>query len=591
VLSLIEKLGKDVRADEGETLDLQEQSGKINTTLKATRRKWLKMFGFFKKKIDTTNQATPPKDCEMIPTVTSVESFPSKDIEPTPPVIECNLEKSFPINKEMPRFVFTLDDVRLLAEVNWKSNESAMMHYAQCGGFSDDVSYRDFKEFHRIVFQSDPDTFTDKDKITASQMFFASNFRRTSNGFGSENVRIAELREAIKSGLLTPSTLQGIKIEQAAEVLFELVKKKRDKDWNMLISCIDEKFEYLAPIFRRLQGTALTKYGEYDSTAELQEIDEFIEASFEKDDFDFYYIAKPTAELSNYIDSRLAILNASSTIDMPEDGLEFEYWCASALTKQGWDTQVSKASGDQGIDIIARREGLSVAVQCKRYGQPIGNKAVQEVFAAKKFVGAKHACVIGTGGFTKSAKELAGAIEVFLFEAEGGLQNFSERFGFENLDATSLLNIDVSKQSDKYKVELRSTAEGAIGCLIRSGIKASAEIKDGFGEERVGYILDQIDAETGKGQIECSAGELGLLLVLVKVALDSEVEMSLDVYDSLSKSKIYNGASAVSDRIGELVKIKELFSSERLESIEELIEINTSKLPQHYQLIANNLDK
>ena len=414
------------------------------------------MFGFFKKKNDVKSSTSTSRDVEPIPSVASVEALLSKDIELTPPVNECDLEKSSPTNEELPKFEFTLDDVRLLAELNWKSNESAIMHYAQCGGFQDDVNFREFEEFHRIIHRSDPDTFTDKDKIRASQMFFTSNFRRTSNGFGSENVRIAELRALIKSGLLKPSDLQGVKIEEAAKVLFEIAKQKRDKDWNMLINCIDDKFDYLAPIFRRLQGTALTKYGEYDPTAELEEIDEFIETFFNKDDFDFFYTTKPTAELSNYIDNRLEILNASSTIDMPVDGLEFEYWCANALTKQGWNTQVSKASGDQGVDIIARRDGLSVAVQCKRYGQPIGNKAVQEIFAAKQFVGAKYACVIGTGGFTKSAKELAGATEVFLFEAEGGLQNFSERFGFSSIEINELKSIGTTNPNDDDEVCIES---------------------------------------------------------------------------------------------------------------------------------------
>lgn len=112
---------------------------------------------------------------------------------------------------------------------------------------------------------------------------------------------------------------------------------------------------------------------------------------------------------------------------MPDEGIDFEYWCARQLEKQGWRANVSKASGDQGVDIEAWRGEFCVAVQCKRYNQPIGNKAVQEVFAGKQHRNANAAAIIGTGGFTKSAIELATATNVKLFDAEE-IGFFSERF-------------------------------------------------------------------------------------------------------------------------------------------------------------------
>lgn len=497
------------------------------------------MFGFFKKKSATNAETATAKDVEQIPSVNSVEVLLSKDIEPIPPVIECDLKNSSAVNEELLKFEFTLDDVRLLAEVNWKSNESAIIHYAQCGGFKHDAYFGDFEEFHRIIYHCDPDAFTDKDKIKASEKFFISNFRRTSNGFGSENVRIAELCAAIKSGLLKSSSLQNIKIEEAAELLFGLAKQKRDKDWNMLISYIDDKFDYLAPIFRRLQGTALTKYGEYDPTAELQEIDEFIDTFFKKDDFDFYHVTKPTVELLNYIERRLEILNASSTIDMPEDGVEFEYWCANELTKQGWVTQVSKASGDQGIDIIANRDGLSVAVQCKRYGQPIGNKAVQEIFTAKQFVGSKYACVIGTGGFTRSARELAGATGVVLLEAEAGLQNFSSLFGFDaSRNTNQPLDAD---EDDDHAFEFNFDADNeAKKAIIKSFFSIISSMKHSLEDEDMPEIpealMDNFDPDTGEGSAKLDAATLCTLLIFSDLHLSGEADMTDDIREQFRSS-------------------------------------------------------
>ena len=93
---------------------------------------------------------------------------------------------------------------------------------------------------------------------------------------------------------------------------------------------------------------------------------------------------------------------------------EYEGFCAQLLELAGWKTTLTKASGDQGADIIAEKSGRKLVVQCKLYSQPVGNKAVQEVSAAKHFVSADLAAVASNMGFTKAAKELATANGVLL---------------------------------------------------------------------------------------------------------------------------------------------------------------------------------
>lgn len=98
----------------------------------------------------------------------------------------------------------------------------------------------------------------------------------------------------------------------------------------------------------------------------------------------------------------------------PENGHEFETWVANHLKNFGWTTKVTTGSGDQGVDIIATYEGETVGIQCKRFKKPVGNKAVQEIAAGVKHYGLGHSMVISTGGFTKSAKELATSTGVLL---------------------------------------------------------------------------------------------------------------------------------------------------------------------------------
>jgi restriction system protein len=93
---------------------------------------------------------------------------------------------------------------------------------------------------------------------------------------------------------------------------------------------------------------------------------------------------------------------------------EFEGHCALALNRNGWQAPVVGKSGDQGADVIAEREDLRVVIQCKKYSAPVGNAAVQEVFAAKAFQQATHAAVVSNAAFTKAAHELAATTGVML---------------------------------------------------------------------------------------------------------------------------------------------------------------------------------
>ena len=47
------------------------------------------------------------------------------------------------------------------------------------------------------------------------------------------------------------------------------------------------------------------------------------------------------------------------------DGQEFEYYCADLLKSQGFlEVEVTRASGDYGVDILAEKDGVTYAIQC-----------------------------------------------------------------------------------------------------------------------------------------------------------------------------------------------------------------------------------
>ena len=94
--------------------------------------------------------------------------------------------------------------------------------------------------------------------------------------------------------------------------------------------------------------------------------------------------------------------------------LEYEKQIALKLKQLGFNAQVTKASGDQGADILADKAGVSFAIQCKLYTKPVGNKAVQEINTARDFYKKDFAVVVSNADFTKSARTAANACNVIL---------------------------------------------------------------------------------------------------------------------------------------------------------------------------------
>ena len=46
------------------------------------------------------------------------------------------------------------------------------------------------------------------------------------------------------------------------------------------------------------------------------------------------------------------------------EGHEFEYFCADLLEKRGFEeVEVTKGSGDYGVDILAEKDGVTYAIQ------------------------------------------------------------------------------------------------------------------------------------------------------------------------------------------------------------------------------------
>lgn len=101
------------------------------------------------------------------------------------------------------------------------------------------------------------------------------------------------------------------------------------------------------------------------------------------------------------------------------DGHDFEDWCAEALRNSGFtNVSVTPGSGDQGVDVLAEKDGIKYAIQCKRYSSDLGNTPVQEVYLGKAFYKCHVGVVLTNQHFTAGAKEAASASGVLLWDRE-----------------------------------------------------------------------------------------------------------------------------------------------------------------------------
>lgn len=99
------------------------------------------------------------------------------------------------------------------------------------------------------------------------------------------------------------------------------------------------------------------------------------------------------------------------------DGYEFEDYCGKLLEHNGfYDVEVTQRSNDHGVDVLATKDGVKYAIQCKNYATKVPVKAVQEIYAGKAFYDCHVATVMTNSVFAPGAKELAQKVGVLIWD-------------------------------------------------------------------------------------------------------------------------------------------------------------------------------
>lgn len=98
------------------------------------------------------------------------------------------------------------------------------------------------------------------------------------------------------------------------------------------------------------------------------------------------------------------------------DGISFEQQVSQLFKQLGKAVELTKASGDGGVDIFLRDDSGLTAVQCKAQQGKVGPSVIRDLYGAMAHFKANRGVVISTGGYTAGAREFAAAKTIDLLD-------------------------------------------------------------------------------------------------------------------------------------------------------------------------------
>lgn len=119
-----------------------------------------------------------------------------------------------------------------------------------------------------------------------------------------------------------------------------------------------------------------------------------------------------------YFEARQNVTNADINKIDRMNGRQFEMFVAKLFEKMGYATEVTAKSGDQGIDVIVKDDNIKIGIQAKCFSNKVSNKAVQEVVAGLRYHKCRKGMVISNNYFTQSARDLASANGIELWDRD-----------------------------------------------------------------------------------------------------------------------------------------------------------------------------
>lgn len=261
------------------------------------------------------------------------------------------------------------------------------------------------------------------------------------------------------------------------EFLQEKIKFKQELNFHNFLSVLKILLIIISAVIQRAVWTFIIRFQNYRLERNIRFIQTYRDEVVKiKSDISFIF-SQRQAGLELYKGEWLPI-EEIQLIREAEIGLadnfasmsdrDFEFFISELLKEMDYDIiKVTPPTGDFGTDIIAKKGGVSVAVQCKKYNEKnrVGNTSIQQLIGSMRYYGASHSIFVTTSDYTEKAKEqtknasielwnkdtLHGYVKKYLLK-----KNVSEIF--DAIENAKLKEEEV-KQDIKDKIEERKERE------------------------------------------------------------------------------------------------------------------------------------
>lgn len=273
-------------------------------------------------------------------------------------------------------------------------------------------------EFYKIICNMSKE-IKDIDTIIKKARPIYDEFYKSSLGFINDEllfgIAIATMANRINSKELSKKDEEILNIpnktidelslfdENMREWIISVAKNNRNLDINRYIlyratHTVDNKnFDLLLNALGRTNEYATLYFNNVEHNNKASDKERYLKGDFEKE----------KVELSGKYS-----LNNITT------GTQFELYLVNLFKDLGYKAKHNGKSGDQGADLILKKDDYVYAVQAKYYTGKLSNTPVQEIAGALKFYNANQGVVVTNSSFTPGAEELAKANNVILIDGK-----------------------------------------------------------------------------------------------------------------------------------------------------------------------------
>lgn len=181
------------------------------------------------------------------------------------------------------------------------------------------------------------------------------------------------------------------------------------------------------------------------------------------------------------------------------NGLDFERQVHALLKNMGFEAEITKASGDGGIDIIAHSKehitGGKYIIQCKDWSKPVGEPPVRDLYGVVTAENANKGILITTSSFTSPAINFAAGKPLELIDGTKFNQLLS-KYSLAGIEGEASSTADderikaLTEQLDRNPKNILVMKELADIYLLQGDYNRAAELY-----ERLGSLQPSIETE------------------------------------------------------------------------------------------------